>query len=169
MGRPIQKKWFTAKDGSVAGDLTVLTTAGAKVIQKQTGTGVYVVDEGRVKLMDGAPVVAADGANGIVGDAQLIHDGRNVRRINQFRLTYFPDGDAGTKDDAVWRDTDGGIVGVFSPVLTPEGGVPAPVVLGAETTESKPKTKAKKKVKDDSFNFFAGDDPVTKSDDDEDC
>lgn len=115
MGRPIKRKWFTAKAGSVAGNLNLNVFTGsvvAEVIIRQKGTGVYLTASGRQKLKDGVP--------GVEGDAQLTHDDgvgggvKSVRKIAQYRLYYFD----GTS--TVWRDKDGNVVGTFDPVLTPE-------------------------------------------------
>ena len=126
MGRPIKKKWFAVKSGSTAGDLQVTTTAGAQVILAQKGTGKYLVADdgsgnpGIVKLIDGAPTN--------VGEAQLQHDGKNVKKMNQYRVYYF-DG----SESAIWRTKDGSISGVLNPAPvgepspTPATGV---VVLG---------------------------------------
>lgn len=124
MGRPIKKKWFTAKAGSVEGNLQVTTTVGPEPIIKQTGTGVYEVASGRVKLMDGVPAIAADPATGVVGDAQLSHDGKNVSKIAQFRMNYFEGG------SGQWNDGSGVVIGTLVPALegenTDEPGAPDP-------------------------------------------
>lgn len=110
MGRPIKKIWFTLKDGSVAGDLTVTTASGDEVIEAQKGTGKYLVASGIVKLVDKT--------TGLTGnEASLQHEGKTVRKIAQYRLYYFD----GTS--AVWRDREANVIGTFIPALTPEGGV----------------------------------------------
>jgi len=123
MGRPIKSKWFTARDGNAAGDLQLTISTGDEAIIKQTGTGVYEVASGRVKLIDGAPSVAPSA--GVVGDAQLAHDGKNVRKLTQYRV-YFFDG----SDSAVWRDGDGNVVGTFVPALATDPGYPDVTATG---------------------------------------
>jgi hypothetical protein len=132
MGRPIRKKWFTAREGSNApGNLQVTTTSGAEPIIKQVGTGVYEVASGRVRLIDGAPSVAP--APGVVGDAQLQLDGTNVSKITQYRM-YFFDGSS-----QEWRDKDNPInaIGTFTPPLLAEGvQATATAVLLADAVDS---------------------------------
>jgi len=128
MGRPIKKRYFSAKTGSIAGDLTLTTGAsGDEVVIKQTGTGVYEVASGRAKLTDpNAPGYAAvdpDSSTGVVGTALLTHDNGtdgalNVRKISQYRVYYF-DSAVGS---AVWRDGDGNTIGTFVPAFTNDPG-----------------------------------------------
>ena len=129
MGRAIKKKWFTAYAGSVAGNLNVLVGGGsAEAIIKQVGTGVYQVASGRVKLSNPADPayveIAPDPMTGVVGTAVLNHNGRAVRRINQYRVTYFDDGDPSTPEDDVWRDGNATVLGTFDPALSAEGDEP---------------------------------------------
>jgi hypothetical protein len=122
LGRPIQKKWFTAKAGSVAGNLQVICNIGSgaetKVIDSQVGTGKYRVDSGEiVKLVDKAS------GSLLEGEAVLEHDGKTVSKLNQYRVYYFDGSVSG-----VWRDTDGNVVGTFVPALaTEDGDIGAPV------------------------------------------
>ncbi len=111
MGRPIKKKWFTAKDGAT-GDLTLTTTSGDEPIIKQTGSRKYDVASGRVTLTDGVPATATEG--------QLTHNGKNVSKITQYRMYYFDGTESG-----VWRDGAGNVVGTLVPALTVEGFGPA--------------------------------------------
>lgn len=140
MGKPIKKKWFTAKFGSAVGNIALTTTTGVEEIIKQVGTGVYEVASGRVKLKGGAPVVSADPEQGIIGDAQLNHEGRDVIRVNQYRLTYVDDTDEGTTDDAVWRDIGGSIIGTLVPApvaeTSTEPGGPGAVLATATATQT---------------------------------
>lgn len=124
MGRAIKKKWFSAKAGSVSGDLTLTLSSGTEKIIKQVGTGVYEVASGRVKLVDGGPLVAPDPLNGVVGTATLQHESRFVKKINQYVVTYFDDEDEGTVDTGVWNNGKGTIVGTLVPPLTTEGEQP---------------------------------------------
>lgn len=142
MGRPIKKAWFAVKDGPVEGNLTLETTAGNEEIIKQTGTGVYDVASGRVKLMDSVPAIAADPDNGIVGDARLQHDGKAVSRVNQYVLSYF-DG----SPNAQWRDASANVVGTFTPGLDGGGVVVAAVAQEEPKTYSKPKKAYKAETK----------------------
>lgn len=107
MGRPIKKKWFRARDLGSNADLTVTTQSGNEPIIRQRGTGKYAVASGVVKLVDGAP--------GAPDECQLQHEGKNVRKITQYKVYYF-DGSV----PAVWRDKDSNIVGTFTPALTAE-------------------------------------------------
>lgn len=107
MGRPIKKKWFRARDLGSNADLTVTTQSGNEPIIRQRGTGKYAVASGVVKLVDGAP--------GAPDECQLQHEGKNVRKITQYKVYYF-DGSV----PAVWRDKDSNIVGTFTPALTVE-------------------------------------------------
>lgn len=130
MGRPIKKKWFLTKAGSEAGNLALAVGAAGTVeaIIKQVGTGVYQVASGRVKLVDSDIVrnpeyVAIDPAPGIVGTATLTHNGREVLKINQYRMSYADDDAGGTSpDDDVWRDGEGVVIGTLVP--GPIGEVP---------------------------------------------
>lgn len=119
MGRPIKKKFFSARDGSADGNLQLICNVGSgaetKVIEAQVGTGKYRVDSGeQVKLVDKASVSLLE------GEAVLELDGKRVRKLTQY-LAYFFDGSAGV----AWRDSDGNTIGTFAPALAPEG-APAP-------------------------------------------
>lgn len=151
MGRPVQKKWFTTKAGSADGNLNVTTTSGDEPIIEQVGTGLYQVASGRVKLIEGTPSVAPDPANGVVGDAQLIHNGRPVWKINQYRAYYFTDDDPATVESDVWRDSDGNAIGTFVPALSAEGTEPDANVVTPEPVAPAPEPKKKKEAvkKDD--------------------
>lgn len=120
MGKPIKKKWFSAKWGSIAGNLQLTTNAGDETIEKQVGTGVYEVASGRVKLVDSDTPAA--------GEAKLSHDGKRVWKITQHRMYYFDGTESG-----VWRDHDGNTVGTFLPALTAELG-DEPGVVGSQAT-----------------------------------
>lgn len=108
MGRPIKKKWFRARDRGTNADLTVTTQSGDEPIIRQRGTGKYAVASNVVKLTDGAP--------GAADECRLQHEGKNVRKITQYKVYYF-DGSL----PAVWRDKDSNIVGTFIPAMTAEG------------------------------------------------
>lgn len=120
MGRPIKKSWFSVKEGSPDGDLTVTSFTGDEVVINQKGTGVYTVASGRVKLVDAGTLVE--------GEAHLQHNGNYVRKLSQYRAYYF---DAAVPD-AVWRNGDGTAEGTFLPALTPET-PPAPIVTATVT------------------------------------
>ena len=115
MGRPIKRKFFTAKYGSHEGNLQILTNMGVETVHRQKGTGVYDVDSGRYKLVD-----KTGGLDD--GEASLQHDDgsgmRTVWKLNQYRVYYF-DRD-GEVDNAVWRDNDGNLVGTFDPPFAAE-------------------------------------------------
>jgi hypothetical protein len=134
MGRPIKKKWFSARDGSVEGDLQVTTAAGAEVIEKQTGTGVYTVASGSVQLQDGGALDPA--APGVRGGATLQFDNgvdgpQYVRKLNQFRVYYFDSAINGGSDE--WNDGSGNLTGTFTPPLSGETPVVPVTATGTAT------------------------------------
>lgn len=112
MGRPIKKSFF----GSDANSLELSCNTGSvanRTIVAQKGTGKYQVNapsNNIVKLVNKTTGL-------LLGEASLVHDGKIVRKINQYVIFYF-DGTTGA-----WRDSAGNLVGVFGPVV-----VPPPVV-----------------------------------------
>ena len=112
MGRPIKKKWFSAKVGSTAsGDLRLRTENGDFTIRAQKGTGKYIVDDPAI-----APnhVTLTDDVTPTGVEAYLTHNGKSVRKITQYQMYYF-DGTFG-----MWNDGSGTATGTFDPTMASE-------------------------------------------------
>jgi hypothetical protein len=106
MGRPIKKGWFSSFFGPATVNLNVTTSAGPAVVFGQPGTSTFETTLGtHVRLVDGTVALTP-------GLCHLQHDGKYVRTLAQYQLSYF-DGTA-----ALWNDGSSTIVGTFNPAPT---------------------------------------------------
>ena len=102
MGRPIKEKWF----GTDAGSLQLLCNTGTeaiRTIRSQVGNSKFETSTGIVKLVNKT-------ATTLLGEASLVHNGKTVRKLTQYKVYYF-DGTVG-----VWNDKTN-VIGTFVPAL----------------------------------------------------